>query len=37
MNINYISGDKDMKQYLGQEIEKTARKFGEMLGKCCEK
>ena len=34
---NYESGAKDMKQYLGQEIEKTARKFGEMLGKCCEK
>ena len=29
---NYISGDKDMKQYLGQEIERTAREFGKMMG-----
>lgn len=30
---NYISGDKNMRQYLGQEIEKSARAFGEMMGK----
>lgn len=29
---NYISGDKNMRQYLGQEIEKSARAFGEMMG-----
>lgn len=28
---NYVSGAKDMKQYLGQEIEKTARAFGTMI------
>ena len=30
---NYISGDKNMRQYLGQVIEKTARSFGEMMKK----
>lgn len=29
---NYVSGAKDMRQYLGQEIEKTAREFGKMIG-----
>ena len=28
---NYISGDKNMRQYLGQEIEKTAREFAKMI------
>lgn len=30
---NYISGDKNMMQYFGQEIEKSARAFGEMMKK----
>ena len=30
---HYISGDKNMQQYLGQEIEKSAREFGEMMGR----
>ncbi len=30
---NYISGAKDMKQYQGQEIEKTARAYGKMLSR----
>lgn len=28
---HYVSGDKDMQQYFGQEIEKTAREFGRMM------
>ena len=29
---NYVSGAKDMRQYFGQEIEKTAREFGKLIG-----
>ncbi|UKK50348.1 hypothetical protein L6472_09980 [Prevotella sp. E13-17] len=29
---NYGSGAKDIRQYLGQEIEKTAKEFGKLIG-----
>ena len=28
---HYVSGEENMQQYFGQEIEKTAREFGRMM------